>query len=249
MTKRELINYLYAYSNAENSVMQHERNVDRLRSEIRRRKATPILQEFSMDDFKEEGIYPTVAIAGSFSLIFLLALPNMFFLLAPASFALVYACWCTQRKEKYENEYRIAMENYEKGLTEIPDLEKQLQSNLPLLRTAQQNRDRLKQQNILPYAYSHCSRTLVRYLETGRADTLKEAINLYELELRQDEIYEENRRHNQEMERQQHRQNQLAADALAEASRAADASEEAARNADFWGAVTAYQLDEIARKK
>ena len=56
---------------------------------------------------------------------------------------------------------------------------------------------------------------LISYLETGRSDTLKEAINLYERELREDAIYEET-------------------------ARSTAAAEAAARKADeaaFWGAA------------
>lgn len=70
---------------------------------------------------------------------------------------------------------------------------------------------------------------LIAYLETGRSDTLKEALNLYEAEKREASRDEETRRHRAEMERYASEQT--------EAARAtARNSEEAA----FWSAATAF---------
>lgn len=74
---------------------------------------------------------------------------------------------------------------------------------------------------------------MVRYLETGRSDSLKEAINLYEQELREDARDAAAARHRREMQRQ-------AAAIYAETARGADAAEEAAQHANeaaFWGAA------------
>lgn len=74
---------------------------------------------------------------------------------------------------------------------------------------------------------------MVRYLETGRSDSLKEAINLYEQELREDARDAAAARHRREMQRQ-------AAAICAETARGADAAEEAAHRANeaaFWGAA------------
>lgn len=74
---------------------------------------------------------------------------------------------------------------------------------------------------------------MVRYLETGRSDSLKEAINLYEQELREDARDAAAARHRREMQRQ-------AAAIYAETARGADAAEEAAQRANeaaFWGAA------------
>ncbi len=77
---------------------------------------------------------------------------------------------------------------------------------------------------------------LISYLETGRSDTLKEAINLYERELREDARDDAADRHHREMRQK--------ADAIyAETARSTAAAEAAARKADeaaFWGAAATY---------
>lgn len=74
---------------------------------------------------------------------------------------------------------------------------------------------------------------LISYLETGRSDTLKEAINLYERELREDARDDAAARHRKEMQ-------QKANAIYEETARSTAAAEAAARKADeaaFWGAA------------
>lgn len=75
--------------------------------------------------------------------------------------------------------------------------------------------------------------SLIIYLETGRADTLKEALNLYEADQAQEMRDAEEREHRQKMEQQ-------AAAIYEETVRGTQAAEAAARSADeaaFWGAA------------
>lgn len=74
---------------------------------------------------------------------------------------------------------------------------------------------------------------LISYLETGRSDTLKEAVNLYERELREDARDDAADRHRKEMQ-------QKANAIYEETARSTAAAAEAARKADeaaFWGAA------------
>lgn len=74
---------------------------------------------------------------------------------------------------------------------------------------------------------------LISYLETGRSDTLKEAINLYEHELREDARDNAAARHRREMQ-------QKANAIYEETARSTAAAEAAAQKADeaaFWGAA------------
>ena len=78
---------------------------------------------------------------------------------------------------------------------------------------------------ILPaeYAYASCANKLLAYLKNGRADSLKEALNLYEMELGQMQV-----------QQLQEQVGQLQSDVAYAAQKAADA-EAAIDSARFWG--------------
>jgi len=84
---------------------------------------------------------------------------------------------------------------------------------------------------------------LIDVLEHGRADTLKEAINLYERESHQAQReLEESRARIRQRQLEEYKLQELR-NIRSESSRAADAAEEASRNAEeaaFWGEVNAY---------
>lgn len=85
------------------------------------------------------------------------------------------------------------------------------------------------------YQEAYCVGCLLRFLETGRSDSLKEAINLYEQEKREDARDEAAERHRREMQRQ-------AAAIYEETVRSADAAEDAARKADAAGLMGAAAM-------
>lgn len=102
------------------------------------------------------------------------------------------------------------------------------------MQSAQAQLQRLRAMNVVHPKYLSSSRTLLSYLEEGRADNRKEAINLLEQERREDDRHEEIARHHREMQRQAA---EHAAIMEADACRGADAAERAAQSADeaaFW---------------
>lgn len=154
---------------------------------------------------------------------------------------------CTQRTTNgLTNEE--AIEQYQKGLSQIPDLERKLQHIPAEMQSAQARVQRLRNMNIAHSKYLPYSRTLLSYLEEGRADTLKEAINLLVYERREDVRNDELERHYREMERQVAEQNATLADIQDEVTRSANAAEEAAA----WGggaATTIIAASEAARQR
>lgn len=84
--------------------------------------------------------------------------------------------------------------------------------------------------------------TLLTYIETGRCDTLKEALNLFEQEQREEMRDAANAAHRRAMQQK--------ADAIYEETlRSAAAAEEAARSADAAGMLSAAALAAAASKK
>lgn len=245
MTKGELIRDLELYVKGDKLRDRWNKEVRHLTDAVDRAKSDPYQEELSDDDYLTAlGVAVIPALLFAWLSSFFMGI--MVFILA-----FFYVIAIKGAELSTENNRRA--EQRKKEAAQLPELERRLRIALTNQKEANNLYARARQyaSQHLPdsYMYGYCAERFLSYLKNGRADTLKEAINLYEMESRQEDIYEENRRHNQEMERQQQRQNELAAEAVAEASRAADASEEAARNADFWGAVNTYQLEEILHKK
>lgn len=125
---------------------------------------------------------------------------------------------------------------YNDALSQRPQIEnelEQIQQTKPVLYNQILH---LANMQVIHNDYIPYSKTLLQYLETSRADTLKEALNLLEYELREDERDRIQQAHNQAM--QQHAAAQSAAlqDIQAESGRAADAAEESA----LWGAAATF---------
>lgn len=92
------------------------------------------------------------------------------------------------------------------------------------------------------YLKSGIVQTLLTYIETGRCDTLKEALNLFEQEQREEMRDAADAAHRRAMQQK--------ADAIYEETlRSADAAEEAARSADAAGMLSAAALAAAASKK
>lgn len=92
------------------------------------------------------------------------------------------------------------------------------------------------------YLKSGIVQTLLTYIETGRCDTLKEALNLFEQEQREKMRDAADAAHRRAMQQK--------ADAIYEETlRSADAAEEAARSADAAGMLSAAALAAAASKK
>lgn len=92
------------------------------------------------------------------------------------------------------------------------------------------------------YLKSGIVQTLLTYIETGRCDTLKEALNLFEQEQREEMRDAADAAHRRAMQQK--------ADAIyEEALRSAAAAEEAARSADAAGMLSAAALAAAASKK
>ena len=116
-----------------------------------------------------------------------------------------------------------------------PDLLKKVAAAETVFRRYEQQVQACAQRCGLHRSYQnyHAVIYLTNYLETGRCDTLKEALNLYEQERREDMRDEAESRYRLQMNKK--------ADAIYnEAARGADAAQEAARSAEdaaFWGAA------------
>ncbi len=84
---------------------------------------------------------------------------------------------------------------------------------------------------------------ILSILEDGRADTLKEALNIYENEYHQIQLELDESRDRMRQEKLAEQQLQVLSNINAESTRAANAAEEASRKADdaaYWSAVSAY---------
>ena len=141
--------------------------------------------------------------------------------------------------------YKLILKQHIDSRSKIPALENQLLKYRQLLKTLGENLKRYERQGILSEKYrtGFYADTFRSYLEEGRADTLKEAINLWNLEEHQSAMREEQRRHNQEMELHQRRQADLAAAALEEAERATESQEATRRDVNFWGVMNYLKDD------
>lgn len=154
----------------------------------------------------------------------------------------------TDHNKHYQQRNQQKIEEYKKVCAQIPALEANLNKQISELKLADYAFEILKQRNIVHPQWHDKIRYLLEYLEQGRADTLKEALNLWEQESAQRRMAAENRRFHQQMSQQ------MAAHAAAmeeQAERTADASERAADSADeaaMWGALTAYETVKINQK-
>ena len=264
MTKSELIRYLESYAKADDICYTCSQEVDQIKKRIQYLQGPP--PKTVQNNRTAKTVTNILWVILIFPLLFLASWLfcevleyglKMLLFGAVLSILLAYilASMVSDalfKRSRVKKAHQLSKE-HEEARSSLPALQKQLQDKLAILRLYQENLNRLEKQKVLPTGYrsSYYARRFLKYINSGRADTLKEAINLYEMEKQQDALYEETRRHHNEMERQQARQTELAAATRAEASRAADAAEDAARGANdaaFWGAASAWELDDIRRK-
>lgn len=143
-------------------------------------------------------------------------------------------------------------QQYEKKLEKVPELQRKLEAAKQAENLAYQKVQSLEQQRVVADKYLSWASDLLQYLEDGRADSLKEAINLMEFEWNEEDRMHELRRHNRQMEEAYVRHT---ATLEAEATRAADASERAAEAAEegaFWAKgstfLMANEIDKLKKK-
>lgn len=130
------------------------------------------------------------------------------------------------------------LEKYEREYSEISAQYIQRKNSLDaLMKKADLHKD---------YCNHWTIKGLIDILEHGRADTLKEAINLYEEEERQFKKDQEEYKERLRQRQMEERKLQELRNIRNENARAANAAEEASRHAEeaaFWGEVNAYLLD------
>lgn len=260
MTKGELISFLHSYSQAYGDYVDCARYIEKLLKRIKTLKGTPAKP--NSDSIPNKKVIQYIAlgifIAAAALLLFLcfqvlnpldisqgakLAISLVVTLVIPG--VLILVAYDRYMNALLNKRYKLILKQHIDSRSEIPALENQLLKYRQLLKTREENLKRYERQGILPekyrtggYAGIFCS-----YLEEGRADTLKEAINLWNLEEHQFAMREEQRRHNQEMELHQRRQADLAAAALEEAERATESQEATRRDVNFWGVMNYLKDD------
>lgn len=144
--------------------------------------------------------------------------------------------FCTRSSKRQDLE---KMQQYHERMATVPALQQQIQAWTAKAQVAQQNLDALASWNVVPRNYLDYAGRLLRYLENQRADTLKEALNLLEIDLREDARDDADWAFRKQMREQAAR---AAEAAEYQASRQADAAERAAQASEqtaMWAATTA----------
>lgn len=139
-----------------------------------------------------------------------------------------------KKTKKNRQQYQVALEKHTQGLTDIPQLKRDLQTASARTAQSKQKLIALEQKNIIHPDYFYYAGRLLEYLEKGRADTLKEALNLLEKERA-----DHDREFAQE-ERDYEMRKRLASMEASQAAALADIQEEAERATD--AAATAAGL-------
>lgn len=263
MTKSELVNYLRSYSKAHDAYYSYYHDVENLKKRIRYLKSPPPKPSPSTIGHSNLVQAGCILVWGIFYLIptyicgilltELISCPE-WLLLLPFIIPATVLTWIVYRlflNKVLSKKYSVILQKHQEARLQLPALEKQLQVKLPLLRINEKNFREIESQCILPAAYctGYYAKTFLGYLENGRADTLKEAINLSELEDHQDAMRQEAQRHNREMERYQAQQAEAAAAAQAEAERSAEIQEQTRKDVNFWGLMNVFGLDDLRKDK
>ncbi len=123
--------------------------------------------------------------------------------------------------------------SYQEALEERPELVAELESVILQKEEVQKQLKQLSLQGVLHEDYIPYANKLLRYIEIGRADTLKEAINLLEHNLEEEYRWESELEHRREIREQAQKQQEVLSYIAEENKRAADAAESAA----FWSAA------------
>lgn len=146
--------------------------------------------------------------------------------------------------EKYERQKKEAEENKKYNETVLPGLLAEREAKLPALReeyaewykkvlSALENIEKLYAEvaHFLPEYYHKNAGQIATILEHGRADSIKEAINIFEEDCRAEMLAEENRRHQEKMEKEASATARAAEEARKEAQRKSDAELNARKDA------------------
>ena len=128
-------------------------------------------------------------------------------------------------REKAENDSLREKEEYEKFQTQLPVMKKKVleeyHSTLNTYSAQKQFLLNVKERFILSETYHSSADCLAELIEEGRADNIKEAINLFEVENHQKHLLNLQREHNAELEREARRQTRaLEEQAIAQAQQA-----------------------------
>lgn len=141
---------------------------------------------------------------------------------------------------------------YEMRLKKASGLEEKLRIAIQGENLAYQNVQNLEHQHIIADKYLLWASDLLRYLEDGRADSLKEAINLMEFEWNEEERIHELRRHNRQMEEAYARHAAAMEDEVTRAAEASERAAEAAEEGAFWSKgstfLIANEIDKLKKK-
>lgn len=264
MSTDELIRYLRAYDAACNLSLQAYREEKVAASAVDNCKRPPKLESTSFFLyyigftiffeivfaiialiwilFNAGGSFPWFVVAigewlGPISDIAILAAPIIALILAfPFSLVLSIPLAVSSLKSAKKNNRKMCAEHKSKQKAELPLLEERLKKAHEKSEATHQQVQILEKKNILHPDYLIHASLLADYLEKGRVDTLKEAINLLEHELREAERDRLQQLHYQEMHRHAAAQSAALQDIQAESGRAADAAEKAA----LWGAAATF---------
>lgn len=260
MVKGELISFLHAYSQAYGEYVDCSRHIEKLSNRIKALKAEPARPD--SDSIPNKKVIQYIALGG-----FIAAVAVIFFfcvqMMNPMDVSdgvkivvtlavalvlpgiLVLIAYNRYVHRLLERRYKLIVRQHINSRSELPLLENQILKYRQLLKTKEENLKRYESQGILPEKYrtGGYADIFSSYLKEGRADTLKEAINLWNLEEHQFAMREEQRRHNQEMELHQKRQTKLAAAALDEAERATESQEATRKDVNFWGLMNYLKND------
>lgn len=252
MTKGNLISFLHSYSDAYWDCKYFSRHIEELSNQIKTLKRKPpkpnsdSISNKKVIQFVALGIFMIVVwavfffcvqvmnpmdISDSIKIVVTLAIS----LVLPG--ILVLVVYNIYMHTLLDRKYKLILKQHINLRSELPTLENQLLQDRQLLKDKIEKLKQYESQGILPekYCTGGYASIFSSYLEEGRADTLKEAINLWHLEEYQFAMYKEQERHNQEMESHQKKQTELAAAALDEAERATESQEATREDVNFWG--------------
>ena len=260
MTKNDLISYLRSYSQAYDEYVdcaqESKKLLDRIKylKEMPPRPTVDNIQHKRLIEFVALGIYIVAVVilaALSYVIINPIEIPDGMKIIITLLVSLgipgilVLMAYYKYINSLLDQKYKLILKQHTDARFALPELEKQLQQKRQLLNGKGEKLNRIVNQNIIPWHYrtGGYARIFLDYLEKGRADTLKEAINLWNLEEHQFAMREEQRRHNEEMERQQKRYADLATSALEEAERAVESQEATRKDVNFWGLMNFLKDD------
>ena len=146
--------------------------------------------------------------------------------------------------------YKRELQKYNQELPQLPQWNKKLQEVSAKVSQAERDLNKLENKNIIHSSYLYYAKTLLGYFEKGRADTLKEAINLLEYENEKTREYcaqiDRDYKMHKKLDNIAAAQEAALSDIHDETARAADAAQDAA----IWGAIgTILTASEIERQK